>query len=436
MGKARFHRYVMCGLVVTVGVGLATAQERGSAARLTLEGIAQDPAAWIGAPPTQVRWSEDSESIYFMWNPEAADVPELYVIPRTGGTPTKVPPDRRRFVPAVAGERDRAGTQKVYAAGGDIFVAGAERGARPNPVYLKEGERVSDLELSPDGRWVTFILADRSDAKDGQIVEMPKYVTESGFVEMQTLRRGTGAGRVKAGEPVMHYRLGAIDLTDGAVIWIDHGQGDRTVNVNAPVWSPDGRRAVAWAGAVNHKDAWLLLLDLATGTARTIVYERDDAWVRGFRAGRLSRGDGIAYGWMPDSQRVYFLSERDGDYHLYVTDVDSGATTQLTRGAFELTDLRMSADETRWYFISNEVHRGEHQLYSMPLEGGERTRLTQNAGWYTYVLSPDARHVALTYSNQTSPGDLFVMPNPSNVDVSAEPTQLTDSIKDEFRRHT
>ena len=531
MGTALLRRYVVCGLVVTVGVGLSTAQERGSAARLTLEGIAQDPAAWIGAPPTQVRWSEDSESIYFMWNPEAADLPELYVVPRGGGTPTKVPPDRRRFVPAVAGERDRAGTRKVYVAGGDIFVAGAdgtsrqmtdteaternprftfdgpavtfergqnlfeaaleggrvrqvtnfqagpdpdadpegtplqeyleqqqrdlfdyvrkterleaerktrekaERGARPDPVYLQEGERVSELELSPDGRWVTFILADRSDARDGQVVEMPKYVTESGFVEMQTLSRETGAGRVKAGEPVMHYRLGAVDLTDGTVTWIDQGQGERAVNVNAPVWSPDGRRAVVWAGAVDHKDAWLLLLDLTTGASRTIVHERDDAWVRGFRAGRLSRGDGIAYGWMPDSERVYFLSERDGDYHLYVTDVDGGATTQLTRGAFELTDLRMSADRTRWHFISNEVHPGEHQLYSMPLEGGARTRLTQNSGWYTYVLSPDERHVALTYSNQTSPGDLFVMESQSNFEVSAEPTQLTDSIKEEFRRH-
>ena len=130
MGTARLRRYVVCGLVVTVGVGLATAQERGSAARLTLEGIAQDPAAWIGAPPTQARWSEDSESIYFMWNPEAADLPELYVVPRGGGTPTKVPPDRRRFVPAVAGERDRAGTRKVYVAGGDIFVAGADGTSR------------------------------------------------------------------------------------------------------------------------------------------------------------------------------------------------------------------------------------------------------------------------------------------------------------------
>ena len=129
------------------------------------------------------------------------------------------------------------------------------------------------------------------------------------------------------------------------------------------------------------------------------------------------------------------MSERDGDYHLYVTDVDGGATTQLTRGAFELTDLRMSADRTRWHFISNEVHPGEHQLYSMPLEGGARTRLTQNSGWYTYVLSPDERHVALTYSNQTSPGDLFVMASQSNFEVSAEPTQLTDSIKEEFRRH-
>jgi len=47
----------------------------------------------------------------------------------------------------------------------------------------------------------------------------------------------------------------------------------------------------------------------------------------------------------------------------------------------------------------------------MPIEGGERTRLTQKAGWYGYVLSPDEKHVALTHSTATVPEDLFVMPN-------------------------
>ena len=535
-------RFVMAVLVVAtvLAVGATPTSSRdvadiastqpaaGTPARLTLEGIARDPAEWIGSSPSQIRWSEDGSSIYFMWNPDAADESDLYVISRDGGSPSLVPLEERRFVPTENGERNRAQTLRVYEAYGDIFLYDAtgetvrqltdtqaternpwftfdqlaitferdqnlfvmtiatgqirqvtnfrrgtdpaaappgtdlqeyldeqqrelfeyvrkteridearqereraERGFRVAPHYLKANQQVSDLRLSPDGRLVTFILADASEARQGTVVDMPKYVTASGFVEMETLTQGVGPGRVKVGEPVVDYSLGALNLADGTVQWVDHGQGEREINVNAPVWSHDGARAMAWAGAVDHKDAWLLLLDLERGTARTIVHEHDDAWVRGLRTGRLARGDGIAYGWMPDDERVFFLSERDEYYHLYVADLQGRELSQLTQGAFELTDLQMSTDRTTWYFISNEVHPGEHQLYSMPIEGGPRTRLTPEAGWYAYQLSPDEDAIALTYSTQTLPGDLFVMPNRNG----AEPTRLTVSTKEEFRRY-
>ncbi len=60
------------------------------------------------------------------------------------------------------------------------------------------------------------------------------------------------------------------------------------------------------------------------------------------RPASLARGDGPAYGWMPDDERVYFLSERDGYFHLYVTGLDGGEPTQLTSGRFGLVDLRLS----------------------------------------------------------------------------------------------
>jgi dipeptidyl aminopeptidase/acylaminoacyl peptidase len=307
----------------------------------------------------------------------------------------------------------------------------AERGPRVDPYYLKETERVSDLSLAPDGQFVTFILADRRPAEKAKVVDMPEYVTESGFVEMRKLVRGSGYRRVKAGEPVVAYRLGVLKLADSSIQFVDHGRGDRDVNFNAPVWSDDGSKAVAWAGAVDHKDAWLLLLNLEDGTSRVVVHEHDDAWVRGFRTGRSGRGDGLAYGFMPDDASIYFLSERDGFFHLYVTGLEDGQPRQLTQGNFELTDLRMSEDKTKWYFISNEVHPGEHHLYTMPIQGGEQTRLTKKAGWYGYVLSPDEKYVALTYSTATMPADLFVMANRPG----ASTEQLTESTTEEFRRH-
>ncbi|MGH9196073.1 MAG: prolyl oligopeptidase family serine peptidase, partial [Acidimicrobiia bacterium] len=299
--------------------------------------------------------------------------------------------------------------------------------------YLKDNQRVMDLALSPDGKFVTFIMSDRSDAEKAKVVEMPKYVTKSGFVEMQKLTgMGELGGRVKAGEPVVSYRLGVLSLDDSKIKWFEHGQKkDRAGNFNAPVWSDDGKKMMAWVGSVDHKDAWLLLLDLSTATTKTILHESDEAWVRGFRSGRYGASDGSAYGWMPDGDRVYFLSERDGFYHLYTCKVDGSDVKQLTSGRFEIADLRMSKDKKTWYFTSTEVHPGEHQVYAMPLEGGSRTRLTSKPGWYDYELSPDEQQLALLYSAATQPAELFVMTNRPG----SEPKQLTVSTKDQFRRY-
>jgi dipeptidyl aminopeptidase/acylaminoacyl peptidase len=508
----------------------ANARAAGTASpALTLDLLAQDAAKWIGESPSQVRWSEDSSSIYFLWNPEAKEDPELYVIPREGGTPSKVAREQYRAVPPADAERNRDATMKVYAAYGDIFVittpgqqvrrltnteaiertphfsfdgkmvtferdmnlfqvsleAGdeqqltnfktgpnpeqkakqtelqkylekqqqdlfaylreterlererkefekAERGPRPAPHYLKDTERVSDLRLSPDGKFVTFLLSDRSAAADAKVVDMPNYVTKSGFTEMRKLSGGGDSGRVKAGEPVLSYRLGVVTLTDGHVSWVDHGQGQRGVNLNPPVWSDDGRRAIAWAGSVDHKDGWLLLLDLPAVSSRVIAHEHDDAWVRGFRTGRIADGDVMDYGWMPDQNSVYFLSERDGFHHLYTTGLDGGQPRQLTSGKFELSNLQMSKDKKTWYFTSNEVHPGESHVYSMRLDGGPRTRLTTRTGWYGFALSPDEQHFALTFSGPVEPTELFVMANASK----APEKKLTSSTKEEFRRYS
>ena len=257
--------------VLVLGSGLAQAQGAATFEPLTLEGIARDTEEWVGSAPSQIRWSQDGESLYFMWNPEAADIPDLYVVSRDGGTPVKVPSDALRTIPPRGAKRNLDETEAVYAAYGDLFLftiadgtvrrltdtdtternpdfvlderavaferdqnlfvveldtgavrqvtnfrtgadpdadpdqtklqaylteqqtalfehvskterleeeretrRDAERGFRVKAHYVKDGQNVSDLRLSRDGRFVTFILADRQEFRDGQVVEMPQ----------------------------------------------------------------------------------------------------------------------------------------------------------------------------------------------------------------------------------------------------------------------
>ena len=66
-------------LSVTVVALLASAslyaQKTGT---LTVEKIMRDPKQWIGTAPSNVRWSEDSKTIYFDWNPDRNLSDSLY----------------------------------------------------------------------------------------------------------------------------------------------------------------------------------------------------------------------------------------------------------------------------------------------------------------------------------------------------------------------
>src|SRR5262245_57054805 len=85
---------LLAAALVASSVGLPAAGSRQAASpqpgspratngapRLTLDAIARDNAKWIGTPPADVRWSVDGRQLYFTWNPDRADVPDLYTLP-------------------------------------------------------------------------------------------------------------------------------------------------------------------------------------------------------------------------------------------------------------------------------------------------------------------------------------------------------------------
>jgi dipeptidyl aminopeptidase/acylaminoacyl peptidase len=195
---------------------------------------------------------------------------------------------------------------------------------------------------------------------------------------------------------------------------------DRQVQMTGLQWSDDGEQAVALARAADNKDRWVMRLDPATGKASVLQRLHDEAWVDGPGAGTL--------GWMADSKRVYFQSERDGCAHLYTVSIDGGEPVQLTSGAFEISEIRLSEDKTKFYFTSNEVHPGERHLYAMPVSGGARTRLTTLPGHNQAFISPDESMLALIRSYSNKPPELYLQPNRAG----AEARQVTTSPIEEF----
>jgi dipeptidyl aminopeptidase/acylaminoacyl peptidase len=321
------------------------------------------------------------------------------------------------------------------------------------PFNPPAGQNVGILTLSPDGKYVIATISQPATGAKNIIV--PNYVTESGYTEDIT-------GGTKVGDTQTRTRLAILSVETGEVKNVDHGQRevaapvrtrtemntteqvqrergdpeartqqqesgqqgrrgesergqprDRDVQLSQIQWSEDGKNAVLMARSADNKDRWVLLLDPATGKTTVLTKIHDDAWVGGPGAFTL--------GWLPDNEHIYFQLERDGFAHLYTTSIKGGEPAQLTSGKFEVSGVRISTDKTKFYFTSSEGSFFERHLYSMPLTGGTRTRLTTMPGNNQVEVSPDDSMLAdiRSYSNQ--PPELYLLSNkPANAAATTE----------------
>ncbi|HEX8287657.1 MAG TPA: prolyl oligopeptidase family serine peptidase [Pyrinomonadaceae bacterium] len=354
------------------------------------------------------------------------------------------------------------------------------------PFQLAQGQTIANLALSPDGTYVVAVVNEAAPLAKNTIV--PNYVTESAYTE-------DIPARTKVGDVQGRSRMAIINVENGESKWVEHGQKveiaprvqtktegnatdqaaqqrgtgqnqpqaqpiqnqqnqqnqqtqnqqaqnaaraqqtenaqqtksqDREVQLFALQWSEDGKNAVLQARSADNKDRWILLLDPATGKTKVLASVHDDAWVGGPGA--------FTIGWLPDNRRIYFQSERDGFSHLYTVSIDGGAPVQLTSGQFEVSDVRLSEDKTKFYFTSSEVSFFERNLYSMPTSGGARTRLTTMAGNNQVVVSPDETALALVRSYSNKPPELYIAPNKTGT-AENEIKQITVSPTDEWRSY-
>ncbi|MFQ5676958.1 MAG: S9 family peptidase, partial [bacterium] len=116
--KFAIRSLLLCIMVSTLPVN-TFAQKH---IELDVETIMQDPKTWVGTPPRNPYWSEDSKWIYFLWNPEAADSDSLYKVSVNGGPPIKLSKEERMKVPPPGGVYSRDYRTKLFVRNGDIFL--------------------------------------------------------------------------------------------------------------------------------------------------------------------------------------------------------------------------------------------------------------------------------------------------------------------------
>jgi len=335
--------------------------------------------------------------------------------------------DQIRLFPKVAGSGRRGvGGMGDYRMG--MRPGGPRKPGGPAPV-ITDGYSVNNLELTPDENHVTFTKYNQRSGSGYKGTIMPSYVTRTGYTETQNTRS-------KVGDEPYSMEIGILDLEKDSVYamrvaeipgimdmpdyvkdypekYKDRKPVERSVYAYGTEWSPDGKTCVVEVRSTDHKDLWILALNLSDGSVRLLDRQRDEAWIGG--SGRT--------GWMPDGKRFWYQSEVSGYSHLWWVNVETGEKKQLTSGKFEVDEPRISADKKWWYFSSNEVHPGEHHFYRMPVEGGAREKITSMEGGNEINLSPDEKWLAIEFSTASHLPELYIQKNKAGEPAVA----LTDS---------
>jgi dipeptidyl aminopeptidase/acylaminoacyl peptidase len=310
------------------------------------------------------------------------------------------------------------------------------------PDKLKEiafgDKRLSSLEISPDGRFITYRLTKRAEGVQNAIV--PNYVTASGFTEDIPNRSKVGRAsstsetfiydkRREAIYPVITSEIPGIkDLPDYLKDYPEDlkarqkENADRPVNIDGVLWNQSGSNAVVIISAQDNKDCWIMRLDPVTGKLSIIDRQRDEAWIGG--PGIDDPGNA---GFIDDNH-FYYQSEASGYSHIYVVDVVSGAKKQLTSGKWEVQTLQLSNDKKTFYFTANIDHPGITHFYSIPVDGGIPVKITGMKGGNEVTLSPDEKWLAIRYSYSNRPWELYIQANKQG----AKAVKITNSVSAEY----
>ena len=305
----------------------------------------------------------------------------------------------------------------------------------PAPVYLGDKVTIEGSALSPDGRWLLVVTAAKG-ADKGRVGKMPRYVTESGYEEMDDERT-----RVGRANPIPH-QLKLIDLASSRVqdipfdtlpgigvdplaklraeARLDPLKGNRPLRIadraDAVRWTLDGKQAAVMLRAVDNKDRWIATVDLKA--AKLVPQHRltDEAWVN---------FDNSDFGWLPDNRTLWFVSEESGYAHLY-TQTPGGPHRALTGGQWEAGDVRWSVDGATAYMLCNRKNPGTYEVCAVNAKDGATREVTQLEGVERFTLSPDSRKLLVHYSSSYMPAQLATVPASGGAAVKLTDTRTAD----------
>ena len=345
----------------------------------------------------------------------------------------------------------------------NIWVAGppAYRGHTVTTYTSDDGQELSQLEFTPDGRQVVYVRGEGTNSageypnptSNPEGAQQDVWIVSSEAAPPRLIGEGSRPAVSPKGAYVAYVLKGQIWWAplDGSAkaSQLIHGRGDD----RELTWSPDGARLAFVSDRGNH--SFVGVYDFAAKTVRYLdpsvnrdefpVWSPDSrslAFVRipsialhryftpmrsgppwsirvadastaspGREVWQAAPGDGSVFRVLGSDQQLYWAGshlvfpwERDGWTHLYTVPASGGDATLLTPGAFEVEHVALTPDGADIIYSSNQDDIDRRHLWRVPVAGGTPVELTPGTGleWSPAVTSDGL--VAFDHSDPRLPG--------------------------------
>ncbi|MCL1142255.1 S9 family peptidase [Shewanella gaetbuli] len=377
---------------------------------------------------------EQLASIQMANKPEQIQEPNTYLAKQ-----------QHRLINYVAMQHDNAKAKQEYTK----QLAAVDPSFAAKTWYLGDSEVVSELSLSSDGQYALLALTDKNYSWRSEHDIMPNYLGKDGYVDAVPARARVAEDKFPGQRLVLLDLTNHVkkDITIEGLTGFDEdvlasvkqenaaAKGETYQSEKSPrliqlmqdwgwsqsaiQWHPTENKLLVMIEAVDNKDRWIASVDLDKGTLVTEHRLHDDAWVN------YSYNQ---YGWLPNSDSFYFLSEQSGYSHLYLKQL-GGETRALTEGEFVVDEVTLSPEGTHFVYRANPDHPGSFNIYRTEIATGKTEQLTNWFGMLSYELSPDGKSLLLNASSSIQPNELYVQP------IGGEIKQLTDYTSNAFKEY-
>ena len=267
---------------------------------------------------------------------------------------------------------------QITSDGGDEIVNGQS-------VHRSEFGITNGIFNSPNGNYIAFYRKDESMVENYPLVDFMAREAEHKLVKYPM-----------AGMSSHHVKLGIYNIKTGETLFLKTGEPLDHFLTNVS-WSPNEKNI--YLAEINRGQNHMQLNCYNAGSGekvKTLFEERSDKYVEPLFPIQFSK---------VNENEFYYLSRKDGWFHIYKYNTDGELIQQITKGEWEVTRiLGFDAKEKNVFVQGTLASPLENHIYKVEIETDKTEKLTADAGIHRGLLSPETGFVIDSWNATNVPG--------------------------------